>query len=134
MGSGCSNASMRDSERKVRCDSYSANDQKIQLDLSENDDCISIQPTVTSNSSFRFDSFLSAIKNNQMTAFECENYLQNEPDAIFAYDCNGDTAIHFAANNRNLDLLRVLVKFKVSNEKPTIKRVRSVSADYPHDY
>ncbi len=67
-----------------------------------------------------------------MSAFDVENYLENEPESIFAYDWNGNTAIHFAATNKNLDVLRVLVKFKVSNEKPTVKRQKPVSYD-PND-
>jgi ankyrin repeat protein len=52
-----------------------------------------------------------------MSVEVCEKYLENEPDAIYAYDLNGDTAIHYAAINRNMELLRVLVKFKVKCEK-----------------
>jgi ankyrin repeat protein len=91
----------------------------------ESDDCNSL-PTLTSNSSFKFNDFLNAVKNDTISPEECENYLENEPEAIFAYDLNGDTAIHYAAMNRNMVLLRILVKFKVSCENDQTERSKSV--------
>jgi ankyrin repeat protein len=85
-------------------------------------DSILTVTSVTSNTSFQFNEFLNDVKNNQLSAVDCEIYLQNEPDAIFAYDSKGDTAIHFAAINRNLELLRVLVRFKVHLEKAVVKQ------------
>lgn len=89
----------------------------VYLDQIDADDCYSLQSTITSNASFKFNDFLDAVKNDIMPAEVCETYLENEPDAIFAFDKNGDTAIHYAAVNRNMEVLRILVKFKVKCEK-----------------
>ncbi len=75
----------------------------------------------TLNDSFKYNDFLNEVKYDRLSALGCEFYLQTEPDAIFAHDSRGDTAIHFAAINRNMELLRVLVKFKVRCEKAMSK-------------
>jgi ankyrin repeat protein len=83
-------------------------------------------PTLTSNASFGFSDFLNAVKNDTISAEECASYLDNEPSAIYAYDMNGDTAIHYAAMNRNIALLRILVKVKVNCENMHLERNKSV--------
>lgn len=93
---------------------------------------------LTSNESYKFNAFLMACKSDEMSVDCCEEYLASEPNAVFASDHNGDTAIHFAANNRNLELLRTLVTFKVNYvKKPPFNRrstsgITSMSLSYSH--